>query len=263
MMKRAEIPSGHQSNRRVPKQPARVRGLSKRRLLIQGAPLTEPASHDARTKSMTRVIRISGWLLMTLFAALIALVSLRYFIQRPEVAAGAPLGEKFAAHFPVFLTHVAGGILALLLGPWQFWGGLRNRYLSLHRWLGRIYLAAVLFGGLAGLYLAAIAFGGLPSQFGFSSLDVLWLATASLAYLRVRQGDLDAHREWMIRNYALTFAAVTLRLWIPLLLSTGLAFEVAYPIIAWLSWVPNLLAAEIYISSARRKRASVVSRYAV
>lgn len=212
---------------------------------------------------MARVIRISGWLLMMLLASMIAILSLRYFFQRPEVAAGSPLGGKFAAHFPVFLIHVAGGILALFLGPWQFWGGLRNRQLSLHRWLGRIYLLAVFLGGLAGLYLAAIAFGGLPSQFGFSSLDVLWLATASLAYLRVRQGNLEAHREWMIRNYALTFAAVTLRLWIPLLLSTGLAFNLAYPIIAWISWVPNLLAAEIYLSSVRRKRAPTASEYAV
>ena len=212
---------------------------------------------------MARVIRISGWLLMMLLASAIALLSLRYFILRPEVAAGGPLGDKFAAHFPVFLTHVAGGILALLLGPWQFWGGLRNRYLSLHRWLGRLYLLAILFGGVAGLYLAVMAFGGLPAQFGFSSLDVLWLATATMAYLRVRQGDLDAHREWMIRNYALTFAAVTLRLWIPLLLSTGLAFEMAYPIIAWLCWVPNLLAAELYIGSARRKRAPLTKGYAV
>lgn len=214
-------------------------------------------------KDMARIIRISGWLLMMLLATLIALVSLRFFFQRPEVAAGPLLGQKFAAHYPLFLTHVVGGILALLLGPWQFWGGLRNRHLSFHRWLGRIYLAAVLGGGVAGLYLAAIAFGGLPAQFGFSSLDVLWLATASLAYVRVRRGDLDAHREWMIRNYALTFAAVTLRLWIPLLLSTGLSFEVAYPIIAWLSWVPNLLAAEIYITIARRRRVMIASRYAV
>lgn len=200
---------------------------------------------------------------MMLLASMIALVSVRYFIQRPELAAGEPLGDKFARHLPVLLIHVTGGVLALFLGPWQFWRGLRNRHLSLHRWLGRIYLLAILVGGSAGIYLAAIAFGGLPSQLGFSSLDVLWIATASLAYLRVRQGDLEAHREWMIRNYALTFAAVTLRLWIPLLLSTGLSFDVAYPIIAWLCWVPNLLAVELYLSSARRKRAPVVNEYAV
>ena len=215
-------------------------------------------------KSMTRILRISGWLLMLLFATAIAIVSLRYFVLRPEVAAGdSPLGDKFANHLPLLLTHIAGGFLALFIGPWQFWGGLRKRSLSLHRWLGRLYLCAVLLGGVAGLCLATIAFGGLPAALGFGSLAALWLVTAGLAYLRARQGDIDAHREWMIRNYAMTFAAVTLRLWIPLLLSTGLTFDVAYPIIAWLCWVPNLLAAELFISGARRKRALPAKEYAV
>lgn len=201
---------------------------------------------------------------MLLLASAIALVSLRYFFLRPEVAADPSLGSKFANHLTMFLAHVSGGILALLLGPWQFWGGLRNRSLSLHRWIGRLYLFAVLTGGVAGLYLAAIAFGGLPTQFGFACLAILWLVTGGMAYLRVRQGDFEAHREWMIRNYALTFAAVTLRLWLPLLISIGFAFFAAYTIIAWLSWLPNLVAAELYISGARarRKRVAVANVYA-
>ena len=54
----------------------------------------------------------------------------------------------------------------------------------------------------------------------------------------------------MIRNFALTFAAVTLRLWIPIFLTSGLSFEAAYPVIAWLSWVPNLLVAEVLAQSS-------------
>jgi uncharacterized membrane protein len=214
---------------------------------------------------MTRVARIAGWVLMLLLALAVAVVSLRYFILRPEVAADPQLGNKFANHLPVFLAHVSGGILALFLGPWQFWGSLRNRFLSLHRWIGRLYLCAVLIGGIAGLYLATIAFGGLPAQLGFIMLALLWLATAVMAYLRVRQGNLEAHREWMIRNYALTFAAVTLRLWLPLMMITGFAFIVAYITIAWLCWVPNLVAAELYLSGARarRKRAVIANEYAV
>lgn len=201
---------------------------------------------------------------MMLLATAITLVSLRYFFLKPEVAADPTLGHKFASHLPVFLAHVLGGTLSLFLGPWQFWGGLRQKSLSLHRWIGRLYLCAVLVGSLAGLYLAAIAFGGLPSQLGFASLALLWLVTAGLAYLRVREGNLDAHREWMIRNYALTFAAVTLRLWLPLLMMAGFAFTATYITIAWLSWVPNLIAAELYISGAKakEKRALAARRYA-
>lgn len=196
---------------------------------------------------MSRLIKVSGWMMMTLLAVMISLVSSRYFITFDPSQGGPQFGEKFAGHLPVLLLHIFGGVLALFLGPWQFWGGFRNRYLRLHRWVGRVYLTAVLIGAVAGLYMAAIAFGGLPSSIGFAALAVLWLTTAVMAYLRIRRGDVERHREWMIRNYALTFAAVTLRLWIPLFLSLGFAFVEAYITVAWLCWVPNLLLAELYL----------------
>jgi uncharacterized membrane protein len=218
---------------------------------------------------MMRTFRISSWLLMLLLASVIALISLRYFFLSPEVAAGPPLGEKFAEHFVVFITHVAGGTLALFLGPWQFWGGLRKRFLSLHRWLGRLYLCGILAGGIAGLYLAVNAFGGLPTRTGFGGLAALWLVTGYLAYVRIRQGDVRGHREWMIRNYALTFAAVTLRLWLPLLMTLGFNFTEAYMAVAWLCWVPNLAIVELYLKGVemrrnrRLKRPAPANEYAV
>ncbi len=213
---------------------------------------------------MDRALKVSGWVLMTLLAAFVTLVSLRYFVQRPEVAAGEPFRETFAAHLPIFLAHVLGGTVALVLGPWQFWTRLRDRRLKLHRWLGRVYLVAILVGGAAGLYMAAFAFGGLPARIGFAGLAVMWLTTGVMAYRRVRQGDYEAHREWMIRNYALTFAAVTLRLWLPLLMLLGFPFVTAYTSVAWLAWVPNLIAVELYIAGRKAKRKpAVAGEYAV
>jgi uncharacterized membrane protein len=213
---------------------------------------------------MARALKVTGWILMALLAAFVAVVSLRYFVLRPEVATGEPFREKFASHLPMFLAHVLGGTVALFLGPWQFWTRLRDRALRLHMWLGRVYLSAILVGGVAGLYMAAIAFGGLPAQLGFSGLAVGWLATGVMAYSRVRQGDYEAHREWMIRNYALTFAAVTLRLLLPLLMLAGLSFIAAYTAVAWLSWVPNLIAVELYLTGKKAKNKSAVAgQYAV
>jgi hypothetical protein len=51
----------------------------------------------------------------------------------------------------------------------------------------------------------------------------------------------------MTRNFALTFAAVTLRIWVPASFVSGIPLAVAYPIIAWLCWVPNLLVAELIL----------------
>ncbi|MEQ8879328.1 MAG: DUF2306 domain-containing protein, partial [Cyclobacteriaceae bacterium] len=64
---------------------------------------------------------------------------------------------------------------------------------------------------------------------------------------------IEEHQRWMLRSYALTFAAVTLRLWLPALTGLGIAFIVAYKIISWLSWVPNLLVVEWLINRTGTK----------
>jgi uncharacterized membrane protein len=200
---------------------------------------------------MIRIFKITGWLAMTIMALLIALVSLRYFVLTPEVAAGPQLGKRFAEYIIPLLFHAGGGILALSLGPWGFWGTFRNKFLRLHRWMGRIYLLSVLVGSVAGLYMAETAFGGLPTRIGFSILAGLWLMTGAMAYTHIRQANVRVHREWMIRNYALTLSAVTLRVWMPLFSAMGYGFPEVYTTVAWLCWVPNLLVAELIISTGR------------
>ncbi|HEX8264730.1 MAG TPA: DUF2306 domain-containing protein [Pyrinomonadaceae bacterium] len=200
---------------------------------------------------MIRTLKITGWLAMTILALYIAFVSFRYFILSPDEAAGPPLAKRFAEYITPLLFHAGGGIIALCLGPWGFWAAFRNKYLLLHRWMGRIYLLSVMIGGIAGLYMAMTALGGLPTRIGFSMLGALWLTTGVMAYLRIRQGDVQVHRAWMIRNYALTFSAVTLRLWLPLFFSLGYDFPEAYTTVAWLCWVPNLLVAELIIRNGK------------
>jgi uncharacterized membrane protein len=200
---------------------------------------------------MIRTLKITGWLAMMILALLIALVSLRYFILSPEVAAEPLLAKRFAEYIAPLLFHAGGGIIALSLGPWGFWGAFRNKHLRLHRWMGRIYLLSVLVGSIAGLYMAATAFGGLPTRIGFGMLGALWLTTGAMAYLRVRQGNVQIHRQWMIRNYALTFSAVMLRVWLPLFFALGYEFPEAYTTVAWVCWVPNLLVAELIISNGK------------
>jgi hypothetical protein len=142
-------------------------------------------------------------------------------------------------------AHVFASAVALVLGPLQFSTRLRSAYPRLHRVSGRLYLGVgVLVGGLAGLYLALHAHGGLVGRLGFAGLALAWLTTGLCAYRAIRLRDLSAHRRWMVRNFALTFAAVTLRLWLPGSVVAGVPFGLAYPVIAWLCWVPNLIVAE-------------------
>lgn len=155
----------------------------------------------------------------------------------------------FVAHPVGIYTHVFGSAVALALGPFQFSSMLRERWPVLHRLFGRLYLGVgVLVGGLAGLYMAFHAVGGLAARLGFACLAVAWLYSGSRAYLAVRARDFMAHRRWMVRNFALTFAAFTLRLYFPASVAMGVTVEVAYPVIAWLCWLPNLIAAELFFN---------------
>lgn len=148
--------------------------------------------------------------------------------------------HSFAIH-----THIFASALALLIGPLQFSARLRRARPALHRWLGRVYLGvAVAVGGVAGLYMSRYAFGGPVAQLGFAGLAAAWLYTGAMAYAAARQRHFLAHQRWMIRNFALTFAAVTLRLYLPPVFVFGLPFAASYALIAWLCWIPNLLVAE-------------------
>lgn len=170
------------------------------------------------------------------------------------------LRPSFETHHRVFLyAHVFGAAIALALGPFQFWARLRTTRPQVHRWMGRFYLGiGVLVGGVSALALAFNAYGGLMARLGFGALALLWLFTGAQAYRAIRAGDTQSHRRWMTRNFALTFAAVMLRLWLPGLVISGVAFSTAYPIIAWLCWVPNLLVAELLILKSSRGTAPLL-----
>jgi hypothetical protein len=124
--------------------------------------------------------------------------------------------------------------------------------------MGRLYLLGVLVGGAAGLYLAPFSYGGLITHTGFGTLAVLWLVTGVLAYRAIRARRIEDHRRWMTRNFALTLAGVMLRVWVPLM-TTVIAFDVAYVVIAWLCWVPNLVVAELMLRAPRRRQVPAIT----
>jgi uncharacterized membrane protein len=182
---------------------------------------------------------------MLLSSVAIAIYGTRYFVATPK-------DQHFSRYIFPLRLHIAGGIGALLAGPWQFSQKLRARALNLHRWLGRFYLLEVALGSIAGFAMALVSEEGLPTHLGFGVLAVLWFFTGLQAYRKILRGDIESHRQWMIRNFALTLAAVTLRNWLPLMLfALHWPFARAYIIVSWLCWVPNLLVAEWIIVRQR------------
>jgi uncharacterized membrane protein len=195
---------------------------------------------------------------MIVLSFIIALYALSFYVRR-EHAFPPDIRDSFVARPWGIYTHVLFGALALMIGPFQFRRGILLDRRALHRRLGKIYLVAASMTGIVGLYMALYSFGGLNTHFGFGILGVLTTATTVTAFLRIRALDVKHHREWMIRSFALIFAAVTLRIELPLLIVAYKgAFAPAYGIVAWLCWVPNLLWADWYIRYSRRRPASEV-----
>lgn len=151
----------------------------------------------------------------------------------------------YQVHPAGIYLHVFASAIALTMGPFQFISNFQQTNPGLHRWMGRTYLGiGALIGGIAGLYMAVYAYGGLVAQLGFATLAVLWLLTGLRAYKAIRSGNVSEHRRWMIRNFSLTLAAVTLRIYLPLSMTAGVDFTLAYQVVAWLCWIPNLAIAE-------------------
>lgn len=190
-----------------------------------------------------------GFTLMIALALPVAVVSLRYLAPVPAGAAPEVLANRFAD--PFLALHAGFGALALALGPVQFLPGLRRRHTAFHRALGSLYVMACLAGAIAALALAAGTVAGPVATAGFGGLGLAWLFTTWRGLAAALARRFAAHRRWMIRSFALTLAAVTLRLQLPVSAMLGIDFETAYLWISFTCWVPNLVAAELWMALTR------------
>lgn len=203
-------------------------------------------------------MNILKWSLFIFFSIVIGFYPVVYLIfdmSQGLLASKPPEVLQSTVWQFAFYQHISLGAISMLTGWSQFSKKFRNRNLVFHRNLGKVYLIAVALSGSAGLYIAFYASGGTVAILGFSALAAAWLYASFRAYQSIRNGDVDNHQYWMIRSYALCWAAVTLRIWIPLFqIAIGMEFIEAYRIIAWLCWVPNLVVAEMIISSLKKKK---------
>lgn len=197
-------------------------------------------------------------LLLVLCAGVAGYALYAYFVLTPGSTVAPAMKAEYATHRIRILTHVFFAVIALVTGPLQFIPVLR-RHRSVHRKIGYLYFASVFIGGIAGLATAFIAHGGLTARVGFGTLALLWLFTAYRALVAVRQRNFPRHEAWALRNFALTCAAVTLRIYLGLFATLGFEFEAFYPVVSWLCWVPNLIFIEWILLPAKITGASTQS----
>ncbi|MFF2483414.1 DUF2306 domain-containing protein [Paenibacillus sp. NPDC058071] len=151
--------------------------------------------------------------------------------------------------YNVLWAHALSAGLALAIGWLQFLKGLRRGGARVHRIIGYVYSFMIVIGGLTGLYLAFYADGGWSGRIGFAALSICWLFTLyhGLKTIIVHRNE-AAHRRWMTYNYALTCAAITLRIYTIIASVVGWDdTDVTFIVIAWLCWVPNLLVARLIL----------------
>jgi uncharacterized membrane protein len=192
-----------------------------------------------------------GWSLLLAGAMVMALAAARYYTFDPTV-----YFERQRAVYEAktlgLMVHITGMLFAVLIGPFQLLRRLRERHFGFHRMLGKLYIAGAIIGALGGLYMAQYSASGTVSDVAFTLLALGVLLTTTVAFMRIRSGNVQRHREWMTRSYALVFSAITLRIYMPFL-EAAFGEHDGYAIVAWACWLPNLAFAEWFVRSRLRR----------
>ncbi|MCL1671549.1 DUF2306 domain-containing protein [Elizabethkingia ursingii] len=186
------------------------------------------------------------FVILCIFALLIGLYPFMYaFVDHKHTFLGSKTPEvlhniiwKLA-----FYIHITFGGLSLFIGWRQFGKKFRDKHIKLHRNIGKLYIVSVILSSVAGIYMGFYANGGIISATGFILLGLIWFGTTVIALSKIKKGNIKHHQQLMIYSYACTFAAVTLRLWFPLLTVLTKDSANSYLAVAWLCWVPNLVVA--------------------
>lgn len=205
-------------------------------------------------------LKALAYLSLGYFSYLMILITLQYVPIRYDVAfLNVKYEEIVYTHYKVaFFSHVYSSIIVLLAGLLQFSTWLRTQFPTWHRRVGKIYIVLILgVASPSGLVMAYHANGGPWSQLSFTLQAVLWFGFTYYAYRAVRLGAWRQHEDFMLRSYALTLSAISLRLFKWGIVQTlALAPMDTYRIVAWLGWLFNYLLIEYYIF--RKNKTNVV-----
>ncbi len=219
---------------------------------------TTPAPAGASIETATRklVVKILAWGgILSLAIGFILKYVFHYYLHYDQAS--------FDPYWPRrgwLLLHITGGTLALLMGPWQFWTGLRRRNLQIHRWTGRLFLVGVAMGVTGATGLSLTTTYGWGFAVGLVGLACAWTVTTGMAYYSIRKGLVEFHKEWMIRAYVVTFAFVTFRVLSDYGPTSRLQPENDRSIIiTWVCWVVPLAITEM-IFQLRRLRSAINAR---
>lgn len=197
-------------------------------------------------KLLSRIGLVVAYLPLIGFIILIGLYPLQFFLSDDAVGiltmkSDTLVKDKVWKAF--FNTHIVFGGLALLIGWIQFNRYIRKHYRWLHRLVGMLYIVSAWLSVCGVGYISFFAEGGAVAFFGFVFGGLVWFYTTIQGYIAIRNGLVVQHQRFMIYSYATCLGAATLRIWLPLLVATTDNFILSYQLVAWISWMPNLMVA--------------------
>ncbi len=164
---------------------------------------------------------------------------------------------RFARHPVMISLHVLAGALFLVLALLQLSSRIRGRYPAYHRWSGRLL---VVLGGLtaiAGLYFGLLMpYAGAWEASAIALFGGLFLVAIGKGVVAIRRGNVIAHREWMIRAFAVAIGISTVRIVAAILDLTltpaGFTPARIFVLSIWIGLSMTVIAAELWLARTRR-----------
>ena len=207
----------------------------------------------------------SGWKwaaqATTFFAWALLIGAIAYYVRRDGLHyLFRYTPDSYKSFWPIRILirlHVAFAIIMIFSGPLQFWTGLRMRYLTLHTWCGRIFLGTGTYVACTAMYMGLHPrLGGIVYGFGLFLNALFWVSAGFMAYYAIRLGNVQQHKEWMIRTYVLACNGIVgdrILLDVPVL-TRRIGFDAVNDLSGWVLWVLPLMVAEIVIQLRKLRR---------
>ena len=209
-----------------------------------------------RPSTLTAIATPLGWATVALSVLILLIFAT---IRLLDMTSTTPSTDLFAVRYVqnpgVALLHILPGLVFLTLGPLQFVARIRQRRIGLHRWLGRVLVTC---GALSGVFALVAsfrfpAFGGISTQAATLFFGAIFLFSLAKAFRHIRRKEIDLHREWMIRVFALAMGVASIRVFIGLFQAFGdRGMEEVFGTTFWLGFGVNLVAAEVWINVTRQ-----------
>lgn len=143
---------------------------------------------------------------------------------------------------------MGAGVICLFVPIILFIGDVFNLSKKWHKRLGKLYVFDVMLIIVpTGLYMAFFAKGGTSTQIGFIVQGLALGFSTLLAVYFIKQGQIQKHRQWMMRSFSFALAVVTFRILHMLFYYLEIPYELNYQLSQWVGVLLNALVVEIVI----------------